>query len=156
MSRLRTSVFPCSVLLLLCACLVSCSDPGTGNSKELAPLVGTWRAQALVLTNKVNTSQSLDLVGEGAVFTLSILSSGQYSATMQAFGQSLPPEVGTFRISGNQFTITPTSHDGPPTSGTWRFQGAILILDGDTEYDFNQDGVRELATAHFELARYNP
>jgi hypothetical protein len=156
MSRLRSTSLALLVLLLGLSGLASCSDSGTDSSKELAPLVGTWRAQALVLSNKANPSQSVDLVEEGAVFTLSILSSGQYSATMQVFGQSLPPEVGRIRVSGSEFTLTPTSYDGAATSGTWKFQGEILVLDGDTEFDFNQDGTRQPATAHFELYRYSP
>lgn len=155
MSPVRTSFYSALSVLLFLTSVASCSDTGTDGSKELAPLVGTWRARALVLTNKANPSQSVDLVQEGAVFTLSILSSGQYAATMEAFGHTAP-EVGTFTVSGSRFTISPTSHSGPPTSGTWKFEGQVLILDGDTEFDFNQDGSREPTSAHFELVRHSP
>jgi hypothetical protein len=155
MSRLSSSPVPFLFLLLCLLFSVSCSDSGTGAGKDLAPLVGTWRAQALVISNKANPSQSFNLIQEGGEFTLSILGSGQYVATLVVFGQPAV-EMGTMRASGNSFTITPTSHDGPPTSGTWRFEGEILILDGDTEFDFNQDGTRQAASAHFELFRYTP
>ncbi len=150
---LEAPLFRFSGLVLLFLTLASCSGTTTDAGKELAPLVGTWRAQALILTNKANPSQSVDLIQEGVVFTLSILASGQYSATLQAFGQTLP-EVGRFEVSGNQFTLTPTSHDGPPTTGTWRLEGEILVLSGDTEYDFNWDGTAQPATVYFELYRY--
>jgi len=155
MSRLSSSPVPFLFLLFGLFFSVSCSDSGTGAGKDLAPLVGTWRAQALVISNKTNPSQSFNLIQEGGEFTLSILGSGQYVATLVVFGQPAV-ELGTMRVSGNTFTITPTSHDGPPTSGTWRFEGAILILDGDTEFDFNRDGTRQAATAHFELYSYTP
>ena len=134
---------------------VACSDSGTDAGKELAPLLGTWRAQALAISNKANPSQSFDMIQEGGEFTLSILASGQYIATLRVFEQPAV-EMGRITVSGSSFTITPTSHDGPSTSGTWRFQGDVLVLDGDTEFDFNQDGTRQPASAHFELYRYTP
>jgi hypothetical protein len=155
MSRLTS--LPLPIILLFCGLFLSmsCSDSGTEAGKELAPLVGTWRAEVLRISNKANPSQTFDLIQEGGEFTLSILASAQYVATLRVFGQPAV-EMGTFRVSGNGFTITPTSHDGPPTSGTWRFQGETLVLDGDTEFDFNQDGTRKPASAHFQLQRFTP
>ena len=129
----------------------ACSDDGTGPA-ELQPLVGTWRAQVLTLTNKANPETVVRLIEEGATFTLSVLSNGQYQAVLEIFGQS-NPELGTISISGNQVTLTPVNPPGPTTTGTWQFQGNALILDGDTEFDFNLDGTNEDATVHFELTR---
>jgi hypothetical protein len=149
---------PRSTAILFCLLIfgifvsASCSSSGTDGGKELAPLVGTWRAQELILTNKANSAQSFDLVQEGGEFNLSVLANGQYVATLRIFGQPAA-EMGKISVSGNRFTITPTSHDGPPTTGTWRFQGEILVLDGDTVFDFNQDGTAQPATAHFKLVR---
>jgi hypothetical protein len=127
-----------------------CSDDGTSPAKGLEPFVGKWRAQAMVLTNVANPSVSIDLIEEGATFTLSILSTGQYSASLTAFGQS-NTEIGTIRVSGSQITITPTSPAGPPLVATFAFQGGLLVLDGASEYDFNLDGTPEMAMAHIEL-----
>jgi len=132
--------------------LTACSDDGTGPA-ELQPLVGTWRAEVLTLTNQANPETVVRLIQEeGATFTLSVLSDGQYQAVLEVFGQS-NPELGTVSVSGNQITLTPTIPPGPTTAGTWRFQGDTLILDGDTEFDFNFDGTDEQATVHFELIR---
>jgi hypothetical protein len=139
-----------SLLLLGALGLSGCSEDGTGPKPELAPLVGKWRAAAMVLTNSANPSVSVDLIQEGATFTLSILSTGAYSASLTAFGQT-NSEIGTIRVNGNQVTITPTSPPGPALAATFEFVGTLLVLDGDTAFDFNLDGTPEPALAHIEL-----
>jgi len=153
-SRLSTTV-SASLWAILSLSLAGCSSSGTGPSnKELEPLVGKWRASTLLLTNLANPDVSIDLVESGATFTISILSTGEYSATLAAFGQS-NNEIGTVEVSGNQVTITPTSPEGPPLVATFGFQGGTLVLDGTSEYDFNQDGTPETAQAHIELNPYD-
>jgi hypothetical protein len=130
--------------------ILSCSDDGTELDKELKPFVGKWRAQSMVLTNVANPTVSVDLIEEGATFTLSILATGQYSASLSALGQT-NTEVGMVEVSGNQITITPTSPAGPSLAATFAFQGDLLVLDGSSEFDFNLDGTAEAATVHIEL-----
>lgn len=138
-------------LLFLTACSGGGTSPG---NEELQPLVGKWRAKTLLLTNSANPGVSIDLVEAGATFTISILSTGQYSATLAAFGQT-NTEIGTVEVSGNQVTIMPTSPAGPALVARFSFQGRTLVLDGTSEYDFNQDGTPEPAQAHIELDPYN-
>lgn len=133
----------------------SCSDGGTGPKKELAPLVGTWNGQVVLLTNQSNPSQSVDIIAEGATFSISILATGTYTAHVSFFGNPAPPEIGTVTVSGNQITIAPTGGTEPPTTGTWAIQGGVLTVDGETEFDFNLDGTREAATVHMELTKVN-
>jgi hypothetical protein len=133
-------------------CLSACSDGGTDTKDELLPLVGTWQAQELIMISKVNPDHTWELREYDATFSLSILGSGQYSAVLSAYGQS-NTEVGTISVSGNQLTITPTSPPGPSVEATWRLDGNTLILDGDSEFDFNLDGEPEPVTVHFELVR---
>ncbi len=140
----------CFALLATAGTLTGCSDDGTGVDKALEPLVGKWRAETLLLTNAANPSVSVDLVAEGATFTLSILGNGQYTASLAAFGQS-NTEIGQVKVSGNEVTITPTSPPGPALVGTFEFQGETLILDGASEYDFNRDGTTESALVHMVL-----
>jgi len=106
----------------------------------------------MVLTSTANPTISLDLIEEGATFTLSILSTGQYSAVLSILGQS-NTEVGKVEVSGNTISITPTSPSGPPLVATFSFVGEILVLDGSSEFDFNMDGTPEEALAHIELYR---
>jgi len=153
MKNLKHRYFPvffCFAFLLGTGTLTGCSDDGTGVDKELDPLVVKWRAETVLLTNAANPSVRVDLVAEGATFTLSILANGQYSAFLAAFGQS-NAEIGQIEVSGNEVTITPTTPPGPPLVGTFEFQGSTLVLDGATEYDFNRDGTTESALVHMEL-----
>jgi hypothetical protein len=129
---------------------LGCSDDGSGLGKEFKPFVGKWRAESMVLTNVANPTVSVDLVEEGATFTLSILATGQYSASLSAFGQT-NTEVGMIQVSGNQITIAPTSPAGPPIIATFAFDGELLVLDGTSEFDFNLDGIAEASTVHIEL-----
>ncbi len=138
------------VALLMGLLAAGCGSDPSGVDRDLAPLVGTWRAEALVMTNKANPSVRIDFIEQGAVFTLSVLATGQYSATLSAFGQS-NVEIGTISLKGDRITITPTTPKGPSTVGTWKLEGTTLLLDGETEFDFNLDGTREGATVHFQL-----
>lgn len=143
------------ILLFLFLASAGCSSGGTDpGNKDLEPLVGKWRATTLLLTNSANPDISIDLVEAGATFTISILADGRYSATLAAFGQT-NTEIGTVEVSGNQVTITPTSPAGPPLVATFSFQGRTLVLDGASEYDFNQDGTPEAAQAYMELDPHN-
>ncbi|MGM0668792.1 MAG: hypothetical protein ACQET1_03685 [Gemmatimonadota bacterium] len=109
--------------------------------------MGVWEATELRMTNQANPSQSVDLIEEGATFTLSILSDGRYSASLTIFGQG-STELGVVRVSGNNITIEPTTPEGPPLVATWSFQGQNLVLDGESEFDFNRDGIPEASIAH--------
>ncbi len=139
-----------TALLLSLLFLSGCSDSGTEVKDELAPLVGAWRAQALVMTSREEPETSVDLVDEGGVFTLSILATGDYTASLVIYGQP-NTEAGKVTVSGDQITITPTTPPGPPVTGRWRIEGGILYLDGSTEFDFDLDGIRETADIHMEL-----
>jgi hypothetical protein len=104
----------------------------------------------MVLTNQASPDTSVDLIQEGASFTLSILATGEYSAALSLLGQT-HTELGTIEVSGSQITITPTTPPGPSTSGTWSLTGGIVYIDGTTEFDFNLDGTDEPADIHIEL-----
>ena len=147
--RLHPTLLAILCLLSVGLVLGACSDDGTGPA-ELQPLVGTWQATELTLTNLANPDTSVDLIEQGATFTLSILATGQYSASLVIFGQP-SQEVGSVSVSGNQITIAPNG--GSSTTGTWILQGNTVIVDGDTEFDFNVDGIPEAATVHMELIR---
>lgn len=142
----RISAFP--LLLLLVPLLAGCGDGGTEPPDELAPLVGLWEAETLVMTSQANPSLEMDLVEMGALFTISILGSGEYTAYLKAFGQEAATS-GTVSVSGDTFVLHQS--DGPATTGTWRLEEGDLILEGETEFDFNQDGETEPAFVYMEL-----
>lgn len=130
---------------------LGCSEDPNQPDREIAPLVGTWRGRSMVLTNRANPQVRVDLIAQGAVFTLAVVGNGTYSATLSLFGQT-NVETGTIAVRGNRVTITPTLPPGPPTTGTWKLEGTTLLLEGQTEFDFDLDGVREPAEIKMELA----
>lgn len=129
------------------------SDPVTADP-AVEPFVGDWAATSLVLTSVANPDVHPDLIALGSTFTINVQPSGQYTAILLYAGQS-QTEIGHITVSGNSVTLHPEiPPDGVSATSTYSFPDADhLVLDGDTEFDFNLDGTSEAATAHFELAR---
>lgn len=130
--------------------LVACSD-STAPTGPLAELAGSWDASRMVVTSKDDPETGGDIIEEGASFTLEIRSSGRYTAALTFFEQS-SEEEGTLEVSGSTITFNPDSGD-PPQDGTWSLDNGTLVIDGDTSFDFNRDGIPESADLHLELER---
>lgn len=115
----------------------------------VAPFVGTWDADSLTLTHDTIVANILENGGE---FFITVEPSGQYTATLVAFGQP-SPEIGQLTVvDGSTLRLTPTYPAGPSSTSSYFFAAPdSLILDGSTEFDFNFDGTPEPAEAHFEL-----
>lgn len=131
----------------------ACSDSTSVEADPaVARFVGDWVATALVVTSQANPETVERLIQDlGGTFTIHVEPSGGYTATLKLFG--LPAtQIGQLSVSGNIVTLTPSFPEGQPvTSGTFEFQGITLIIDGETEFDFNLDGIAEPAFVHFEL-----
>lgn len=139
--------------LLLAVLAAACGgDDTVAPDASLAPLVGDWEATVLRLTNIANPSVSPDLIQEGATFTLNVQPSGQYTAILVYLSQDAT-EIGQVEVNGSQITLTPTVPPGPPTTGTYSVQGDRFTLEGQTEFDFNFDGIPEAADVRFEFVR---
>lgn len=137
--------------------VTACGDGGTGPGGDgpdpaLAPFVGDWRASAMVLTNKANPSVAPDLIQEGAEFTINVQPSGQYTAIL-LYMQSSSTEIGKLSVSGNTVILERTFPSPETSSATYQFSGSQLVLDGDSEFDFNLDGSPEPAQAHIVLEK---
>lgn len=143
-----------AILAALALLVTACGGSGTVEpDPDLAPLVGDWEATELTLTNVAAPGQSVDLIQQGAGFSLNVQPSGQYTAIL-VFGGQDQTEIGQAEVSGNRLTLIPNVPAGQPTTtGTYTLQGDVLTLDGSTEFDFNLDGTPEPATVHLVLAR---
>jgi hypothetical protein len=144
-------------LLVLAALLATaCGDGNDPLDPEedpaLAPFVGEWTALSMVVASTANPDVAPDLIQEGATFDLNVQSSGQYTASL-IFQQQVSTEIGFISVSGNVVTLSREFPTKSTSTATYLFQGGLLILDGDTEFDFNLDGTPEPARAHFELQR---
>jgi len=94
-------------------------------------MVGDWLAESMVLE---------------AVFTLSVQPSGRYTAILEGFG--LPSsESGKPTVDGAYAVLMPESPPGLPESrDLWKRVGDSVIPEGESEFDFNLDGMAEAAT----------
>ena len=102
-------------------------------------MVGDWLAESLVMTSVANPEVVTDLVALGAVFTLSVQPSGRYTAILEGFGQS-SSEFGRLTVDGASVVLMPESR------ALWERVGDSVILEGDSDFDFNLDGTTEPAT----------
>jgi len=140
------------IALLLLIPLSACFDAGAGSKRELVPLAGVWEAAVLSVPNPEIPSESIELVGEGASYALSILSTGRYTAVFDlVLVQGL--EVGDVQVQGDQIILTPTSPPGTTMSGTWTLQGDLLTVDALRKLDLDGDGADEVVPFHLELNR---
>ncbi len=137
--------------VLLSAC--GGDDPLEADA-SIEAFVGDWRATSLVLTSSFNADLSVDLIELGSSFDLNVQPSGHYTAILVFAGQG-QTEFGQLSLSGSSTVILNREFPTPSQDiSTFTFEGPDrLILDGDTEFDFNLDGTAEAALAHFELQR---
>ncbi|HET9948172.1 MAG TPA: hypothetical protein VFQ22_04585 [Longimicrobiales bacterium] len=152
--RGRVGLLPAAVAALLALAACGEDDPVMPDP-NLAPFIGTWDAEVLTLAALPPSTATLDVIGAGGSFHITVEPSGTYSAGLSLAGQT-SGEVGQLNAdpATSSITIDPTSHPGPTTTGTYGFPADdYLIIDGETEFDFNFDGTDEPAEVHFELRR---
>ena len=141
-------------LSLFLLSLTGCGDPApTGPDPLIEPFVGDWTATAFVLTSSVSELVSIDLIQLGGTFDLNIQPSGSYTAILiyAGLGQT---EMGTISATSNTVTLNREFPSRENEVSAYQFIGdTVLILDGDTEFDFDFDGQEDPALAHFELLR---
>ncbi len=135
------------VLLFLVGVAVSCGGDSSGPDETPGPdfMVGDCIAKAIVITSYVNPEVYVDLMAEGATFTLSVPPSGRYSAILSGFGQS-SSESGMLSVEGSQVVFRRSIPSVEVARSTWVREGTDVILTGPTEYDFNLDGMVEDGT----------
>ena len=141
-------------LSLLLLSLTGCGDPApTGPDPLIEPFVGDWTATAFVRTSAVSDQVSIDLIQLGGTFDLNIQPSGSYTAILiyAGLGQT---EMGTISATANTVTLILEFPSREKEVSAYQFVGdTVLILDGETEFDFDFDGQEDPALAHFELLR---
>ena len=129
------------------ACGADPVDPEEPDDPEYNPgfMVGDWLADSLVMTSVANSEVVEYLVARGAVFTLSVQPSGRYTAILEGFGQS-SSESGRLTVDGIYVILYPEIPLGSPSQALWERVGDSVILEGESEFDFNVDGTAEPAT----------
>ena len=107
-------------------------------------MVGDWLANSLVMTSVANPEVVADLTTLGAKFTLSVQPSGRYTAILEGFGQS-SSESGKLTVDGAFVVLMPEAPPGPESQALWERVGDSVILEGESDFDFNLDGTTEPA-----------
>jgi hypothetical protein len=123
--------------------VAACGD-STGITVE--DLVGTWEATEIVFTNSANTSESVDVIDLGASLTVTINSAGTVSTVFDDGQGGTDSDSGTLSVDGSTLTV------GGETFEAER-SGDVLILTGDGEWDFDEDGTDDPATLTIRLVR---
>jgi hypothetical protein len=142
-----------AALALGIAFLAACSSGDvTAPNPSVADFVGDWNGVSLVLTSQSDPTISPDLIALGATFSLNVQKSGEYTAILLYSGGA-STEIGKVEVSGQSVTLDRTYPSKSTTSGVYSTQGDHLILDGETQFDFNLDGTAEPALVHFDLVK---
>jgi hypothetical protein len=150
--RRSRRMVPGAVLLLAAVLAAACSNKGVTADPAVAPFVGDWAADSLVLTSEADPQIAPDLIALGATFTLNVQPSGQYTAILLYSGQS-QTEIGKVEVSGQTVTLRRTYPSASITAGTYSFNGDHLVIDGETQFDFNLDGTLEPALLLLDLVK---
>jgi hypothetical protein len=146
------------VLLPLVLALGGCDEDDLlgPNDPALEPLVGEWRATSFRVEPTAAPALGFDVIEEGGRFGLDIEPSGRYAAVLE-FNGLVSTELGTITVSGSELIQTPTDPPGDPTTVNWELiDDDQLILTGESEFDFNQDGFPEPASIRIDLDRVTP
>jgi flagellar basal body rod protein FlgF len=127
---------------------------GAACSDSLAPadVAGTWDATSVVFTSVANPStNSGNLILLGASLSMTLNANGSASVTTDD-GTGPSTDTGTFAIDGSTFTLT---LGGDVSTGTIELSGDTLTVRITTgvEFDFDDDGTDEAATAVIVLTR---
>lgn len=161
MPRPRQALTPLTLatFVLLAACSGGDSGSpaappgGPPTSDDITPLVGTWRADSITVSPKVNPDVSREIVGQdGVEFTFIVESSRAYRAILRAFGRD-SEETGTLRLQGSQIFFSVQTPVPGSALGEWSRVGSTLILESDLVLDFNQDGVLDDLDTRFVLSQ---
>ena len=119
---------------------IGCGDDSTEPQFDPGFMVGEWLADSLVVTSEANPAVFADLTALGAVYTLSVQPSGRYTTILQGFGPSTS-EFGNLTVDGAEVVFIPQF--GEESRELWERVGESVILEVDTQFDFDLDGMTE-------------
>lgn len=127
-------------------------DDPTGPQANPDFMVGEWIAESMVLTSKANPEIAPDIIQPpgNATFTLSVQPSGRYTAILAGWGQS-SSESGVLTVEGSDVVFMRRLPSPEESRAQWERAASSVILSGDTDFDFNLDGMSEPATLRLVL-----
>lgn len=146
-----------AVVLLTGTVFIGCGDDDGTEPEQitLADLAGLWEAQSYELTSNAAPEISMDLVVLGGSFTIDADATGDFTGTAgipEAVGGPLTlPFLGTFELVTQDSMRVTFNPEIPPFltnfTGWFELSGNTMhMIDENTSFDFDQDGVEEPAT----------
>ena len=146
-----------TVVLSVGIVFIGCGDDDGTEPEQitLADLAGYWEAQSYEVTSNAASEISFDLVTLGGAFTIDADDTGDFSGTAEipeAMGGPLTlPFQGTFELVTQDSMRVTFDPEIPPFltnfTGWFELSGNTMhMLDENTSFDFDQDGVEEPAT----------
>ncbi len=126
-------------------------EPTGGTS--VGQLVGTWEGTKLLFISTPSQTDTVDVLADGGSLALTIEDDGSYSLGI-ALPDELPAvETGTLFIDGSRLILIGDSPMDDPAVFDFSRIADMLFLDGDGEYDFDDDGEDDPARIEAELER---
>ncbi len=121
---------------------------------DSSQLIGTWYATSFTFVNTANTSQRVDMVQSGYLFSITFNENSTFSRTETFMGTVVDAGTGSYVTSGNQMTVYESSDT---TVITWLLAGGVLTLTVENEeFDFDDDGVDENAQIIIVMTKTAP
>ena len=126
------------IFLLLLAVLISSCGQDKGGKTDA--LTGTWNATKREFTNLSSPFQKIDVIQNGTTYLVTFNTDGTYEAQLTPSGLPAETVTGDWDLSLDILTLKQT---GQPfsTQFSYTLSGDTLTLtEGDSIYDFNDDG----------------
>jgi hypothetical protein len=116
-------------------------------------LAGTWVADEYRLIRQPARADTVDFVAAGGSLSVSLDAVGRYTASAAEPGEPPIVESGVALVEGDRLVLIGEGAAGELTEFTYQLSGDTLSLEGQRQYDFDDDGIEEDAIVEIVLAR---
>ncbi len=154
-------LFCLSVFFSVFSIFISCGgeddDPQLeGDKYSITDIAGNWTAtQAIFSSTEVPNKGTLDIIGEGGSLTFSIQNNGRFVITIMLPGEANQVFTGQLGFDEEWLAV---SYDEDPGEYDYLFfelnaDKTNLTIRGEGTYDFDDDGMEDLAFIDLVLMR---
>jgi len=160
-NKLTLLIFMAGAALLFS--LVTACDGGDdevpliGTEYSISDIMGSWNASSATIANLSGGQPGfVDIIDEGGSLTLSIQSNGRFSLTINRPGRA--DEIWTGDMGFDEEWLAVRFDGDAADDYSYMFIDLndvknFMIIRGDAEYDFDEDGTEEQASVDLELDR---
>jgi hypothetical protein len=127
------------------------SDPISVDPDSIA---GTWDALTYAYLETADLTNVVELIGEGASYTITFTSSGSYTSSFRHPTGEIDSESGTYTVSPQDvIALLASGETEPVLFFATREEDRMSLETGLAEWDFDQDGTPEPAQWRIFLGR---